>query len=71
MPTTHVSDVIRDRAVLLYAIVKGKSVDVGQVIQDSITHAIRDSSTGRLPHPSLICGLCKQAKVTWSDDEIL
>lgn len=32
MLITHVSDVIKDRAVLLYAIMKGKSVDVGQVI---------------------------------------
>lgn len=32
MPTTHVSDVIKDRVVLLYTIVKGKTIDVGQII---------------------------------------
>lgn len=69
MPTTHVSDVIKERAVLLFAIVKGKTVDVGQVIHNSICHAIQRGSTGGLPYPSLIYGLYKRAKVTW--DEVL
>lgn len=40
MSTTHISDVIHDQAVLLFVIVKGMPVDVGQVIQDTITHVI-------------------------------
>lgn len=71
MLTTHFNDVIRDRAVLLFIIMTGKSVDVGQVIQDFITFVIKGSSTVGLPHPFLICGLCKKAKVRWSVDEIL
>lgn len=71
LPTTHVSDVIKDRAMLLYAIVTGKTVDMGQVIQDSIIYAIKESSTIKLPHPSLICSLCNKVKVKWSTYEIL
>lgn len=71
MPTTHVNDVIKDRVVLLYVIVTGKTVDMAQIIQDSITYAIKGSSTIGLPYPSLICGLCKKAKVKWSVDEVI
>lgn len=71
MPTTHFTELLRDRAVLLYCIVIGKNIIVGQVIQDSITQAIKGGSTSGLPHPSLICRLCKKTKVTWSDDEFV
>lgn len=29
IPITHVSDVVKERAVLLFAIMKGKTIDVG------------------------------------------
>lgn len=61
---------IKSRAVLLYAIVTGKSIDVGKVIYGSILHALRGGSTGGLPHPSLICGLFRNAGVVWAADEI-
>lgn len=50
LSTTHVSDVIKDHVLILYAIVIGKSITVGKVIQDFITFAIKGSSTGELPH---------------------
>lgn len=34
LPTTHVSDVIKDRALVLYGTITGKSINVGKVIQD-------------------------------------
>lgn len=70
MPFSHVSDVIKSGAFLLFAIFTGKSIDVGRVIYRSIITALRGSSTGGLPHPSFICGLCKNAGVVWGSDEI-
>lgn len=71
LPTTHVSDVIKDCALVLFAIVTGKSINVGTVIKDSILYAIQGSSIGGLSHPSLICGLCKETQVRWTADETL
>lgn len=70
-PVTHYSDVNKDRAILLYAIVTGKSIDVGRIIQQSIRHSRRASTTGGLGHPSLITALCREAGVTWQQDEEL
>lgn len=71
LPTTHVSDVIKDCALVLYAIVIGKSINVGKVIKDLILYAIQGSSSGGLPHPSLIYRLCKETRVRWIADETL
>ncbi|GMN68009.1 hypothetical protein TIFTF001_037068 [Ficus carica] len=63
MPITHFSDVTKDRAILLYDILSGKSIDVGRLIQQSIKQALRGSTSGGLPHPSLITALCKQVGI--------
>ncbi|GMN64007.1 hypothetical protein TIFTF001_033098 [Ficus carica] len=41
MPVTYFSDVTKDRAVLLYAILSEASIDVGRLIQQSIKQALR------------------------------
>lgn len=41
LPTTKVTEVNKDRASLLYAIVKGKKIDVGLIIYNSIRKALR------------------------------
>lgn len=69
MPCRHTSDVINRRAALLFCIAQGKSIDVGQVIHDSIDRAIKGGTSGGLPHPSLITGLCRQAGVKWDAEE--
>lgn len=61
--TTHVSDVIKDRTLVLYSTVIGKSINVGKVIVDSILFAIQGNFIGGLLYPSLIYGLCKKARV--------
>ncbi|GMN53950.1 hypothetical protein TIFTF001_023091 [Ficus carica] len=63
MPVTHFSDVTKDQAVILYAILSQKSIDVGKLIQQTIKQALRGSTSGGLPHPSLITALCKQASI--------
>ena len=42
MPATHFSDVDAKKAVLIYAILMGMSINVGQVLFDSIIHTIRN-----------------------------
>lgn len=62
MPCTHVSDQTKERAVLLYCLVKGKKMDVGFIIKQLIMSAAGGGggvrTTEGLPHPSLICALC-------------
>ncbi|EOY13933.1 Uncharacterized protein TCM_032752 [Theobroma cacao] len=42
LPSTHISDVTKDRAVLIYAIVTHKSIDVGKVISHAILRTGRN-----------------------------
>ena len=66
----HNSAVSKDRAGLTYAIQKGKSMDVGLVIQRSILNSLKIAKVG-LPHPHLITDLCKRAGVQWGESEKL
>lgn len=69
MPCQHMSDVINQRAALLFCIAKDYSVDIGEVIYDSVLKGIEPGTTGGLPHPSLITALCRQAGVQWDEKE--
>ena len=69
LPSTHTSDVTKEKALLLFAIVQDLLIDIGAIINFSIRRCLRGNFSGGLPHPSLICGLCHQAGVRWSDDE--
>lgn len=71
MPFSHVSEVNKAKVVLLYSIVKGKTIYVGKIIYRSILATLRGGATSGLPHPSLICGLRRNAGVVlWSPNEI-
>ncbi|EOY08849.1 Uncharacterized protein TCM_024087 [Theobroma cacao] len=70
LSSTHISDVTKDRAVLIYAIVAHKSIDVGKVISHAILHTGRTKRDG-IGFPSLITALCARAGVQWSDKEQL
>lgn len=69
LPSTHTSDVTKEKALLLFAIVQDFIIDVRAIINFSIRRSLRGNFSGGLPHPSLICGLCRQVEVRWSDDE--
>lgn len=71
MPSQHVNDVMKEKDALLYMIVKGLKINVGNVIVQSIRKNLRGHTLGGLPHPSLICGLCKRAGVRWGSDEVV
>lgn len=70
MPTHHHSDDTKERAILLFAIVTELKVDIVFLIQESIRKAIKNTTSGGLPHPSLITRLCKQAKMQWEPADI-
>ena len=70
MPTTHLSDVSRERAILLYAIMSGPSIDVGWVIFDSYRRCVRQK-VGGIVFPSLIMALCAFNGVNWVANEEL
>ena len=53
MPTMHLSEVTKERVALLYVILLGKKINVGQWIQHNINHAIRQGSGG-IPHPTML-----------------
>ena len=57
-PSKHVSIVRQDRAVLLYALIKGYEVNVGRIIEESILDYIKGKFLDNIPHPSLITLLC-------------
>ena len=63
LPTTHLSDVSRERAILLDAIVIGASIDVGRVIFYNYIQSIR-STSGGIAYPYLITGLSSLHGVT-------
>ncbi|EOY08969.1 Uncharacterized protein TCM_024271 [Theobroma cacao] len=66
----YLSDVTKDRAILLYAIVTKKFIDIGQLIFKNIIMSARSPPNG-LWYPSLITALCCQARVVWSPNEEL
>ena len=68
MPAQHISDVIRDRAILLYAIMVRHSVDVGRIIEQQMQISVRTPSLG-LYFPSMITAMCARAGVQWSPTE--
>ena len=56
MPSSHLSDVTRDRAIVIYYIVTRKTIHVGSVMHASILHNINGVVVG-LYFPSLITTL--------------
>ncbi|EOY03108.1 Uncharacterized protein TCM_017575 [Theobroma cacao] len=66
----HLSDVTKDRVVLLYAIVTGKSIDIRHLNFNKIIMSAH-SPHNKLWYPFLITALCYQARVVWSPNEKL
>ena len=68
-PSKHVSTVRQDRALLLYALVKGCELDVGKIIQESILDYVENNSSGNIPHPALIILLCIKGGIEVEEEE--
>ena len=52
----HLSEVTKERAVLLYGIQKGLKINVGRWIQSNISRTVSQDSEG-IPHPTLLTEL--------------
>ena len=67
-PTAHLSDVSRERAILLHALITGAFINVGRVIFDHYMHSVWAKLRG-IGFPSLITTLCAWNGVTWVPNE--
>ena len=68
MPVRHFSDINKDRAILLYCLMTGKSLDVGRFISSHIVQCYKHQSMS-LFFPSLITALCVAAGVQYGPNE--
>ncbi|WP_353055295.1 hypothetical protein, partial [Escherichia coli] len=69
LPSTHVSDVSKERAILNYAIQKQLSLNVGKIIEQTIIGFAIGRLASALGHPSLICQLCERVGVVYTENE--
>ncbi|KOM57630.1 hypothetical protein LR48_Vigan11g066300 [Vigna angularis] len=59
-PCSHVLDITTNRAILLYCILRGLNIDIGQVLAMEIQGCVHSvSNNAPLGHPSLITHLCE------------
>lgn len=68
MPTVHITIVGKERLLLLNSIMKGRKINVGQVIRKEV-HKCAQKSSGSLIFPNLITALCLQAGVHLEKNE--
>lgn len=66
--STHNTTVNLDRMCLIYSIVKGRKIDVGEILHQKITDCTA-RETRILGFPSLIMLLCQQKGIVSRDDE--
>lgn len=71
MPSTHSHEVTIDRAILLYGIVKEKYIYLGYVIYKSMLRFLQGSTTGAIPHGSIVTKLCRDVGIRWPAHEQL
>ena len=69
-PTAHLTEVTKERALLLYDIKKGLTINVGHRISTNIRHAALNVSLG-IPHPTLVTELIVAADVSTLGQENL
>lgn len=69
MPSSHTTEVTKDKATLIYEIVIGKTGDMGKVIQNSIIQTATGANTVGLPFPNLSTELFQNVGVTWDKEE--
>ncbi|PIM97196.1 hypothetical protein CDL12_30335 [Handroanthus impetiginosus] len=71
-PSSHLSEVSKDRAILLYAILTGVPLDIGRYINGAILKSARGGMTVSMYFPSLVTALCQQeGLVNLPGDELI
>ena len=58
LPSKQLSTVRKNEAILLYAVLKGYKINVGKIIENSITSYYIRKYRGLIPHPATITRLC-------------
>ena len=71
MPSSHGHEVTVDRAILLYGIVLGKFIDLGQVIYQGMLRFLQGGTTGAIPYGTIVTKLCRACQVRWPSSEQL
>ena len=69
VPTKHVCTVREQKAIILYAMMKGYKLNAGAIIENSIMRYHEGDKRGLIPHPATITRLCLRAGVKGSWDE--
>ncbi|XP_075500524.1 uncharacterized protein LOC142539131 [Primulina tabacum] len=69
LPSTHQTEITKDKAALVHAITTGQSIDLGKIIHGSILRTSTGLITTGLPCPHIITELCQHASVTWGPEE--
>ncbi|MED6178185.1 hypothetical protein PIB30_105189, partial [Stylosanthes scabra] len=65
LPTTNLSELTVERAVLIHSIIIGENINVEEIIADHFYKFIyKTDLSSSLPFPSIIAALCLDAKVT-------
>ncbi|KAL4315526.1 hypothetical protein AHAS_Ahas15G0193900 [Arachis hypogaea] len=71
-PTSNTLEVTLERAVLIYSIMKGENINVGEMIANNIHRVLKSTKDSTRPaFPSIIQRLCDEAGVEKVIDEIL
>ena len=63
LPSKHLGTVRREEEILLYALLKGYKINVGNIIKKSILGYSDGTCRGIIPHPGTITRLCIQGGV--------
>ena len=58
LPSKHLNTVRRNKAILLYALLKEYKINVGKIIENSIMSYSKSKCRGLIPHPAMITSLC-------------
>ena len=61
----------KNEAILMYALLKGYKINVGKIIENSITSYYKGKYRGMIPHPTTITRLCILGGVNgdWEEEE--
>ncbi|KAF7811678.1 hypothetical protein G2W53_032654 [Senna tora] len=78
LPVSHLSQITRDKAFLIYCIMKGQSIDVAQIIINQMAAVARKKlpdgnkppNATSLPFLGLITALCRRARVEFPATEV-
>ena len=71
VPTKHLYSVREQKAIILYAFLKGYKMNIGILIEESIKGYHHSNKRGLIPHPTTITRLCLSARVKgmWEEEE--